>query len=340
MSAVYDVPPRRSSRSHASSPSTSPTAASTMARRSAAGGDLAGARLLPRVVGHDQQHHVEVEGVADVHGRDQVTHVGRVEGAPEDPDPCAPRLVKPSSTVVDRRKSAGTACHRGTGSHGKRRRCTHRQPPGPDPGGRTIIERNVGPQPEVGIATMSDSVGLYLNEIGQVPLLNAEEERELSQIIESRPRGPGAHRRRRAIRGPAPRRARRRRRQGPVHPGQPAPRRERRPPLPPAPDHGAARPRAGGQPRPRARRRQVRLAQGLQVLHLRHLLDPPGHRPGPRPEGAASSGCRATARPASGPPSGPPAPRASSSTPRTPSSTGSPARPRSTAPSATTTAPS
>ena len=31
---------------------------------------------------------------------------------------------------------------------------------------------------------MSDSVGQYLNEIGAVPLLNAQEERELSQIIE------------------------------------------------------------------------------------------------------------------------------------------------------------
>ncbi|MBA2281291.1 MAG: sigma-70 family RNA polymerase sigma factor [Acidimicrobiia bacterium] len=31
---------------------------------------------------------------------------------------------------------------------------------------------------------MSDSVGLYLQEIGQVPLLNAAEERELSQVIE------------------------------------------------------------------------------------------------------------------------------------------------------------
>src|SRR3954454_19608093 len=31
---------------------------------------------------------------------------------------------------------------------------------------------------------MSDSVGMYLNEIGAVPLLNAEEERELSQTIE------------------------------------------------------------------------------------------------------------------------------------------------------------
>ena len=32
---------------------------------------------------------------------------------------------------------------------------------------------------------MSDSVGQYLNEIGMVPLLTAEEERELSQIIEA-----------------------------------------------------------------------------------------------------------------------------------------------------------
>ena len=31
---------------------------------------------------------------------------------------------------------------------------------------------------------MSDSIGMYLNEIGKVPLLNAEEERELSRIIE------------------------------------------------------------------------------------------------------------------------------------------------------------
>ena len=35
---------------------------------------------------------------------------------------------------------------------------------------------------------MSDSVGQYLNEIGLVPLLTAQEERELSQTIEARPR--------------------------------------------------------------------------------------------------------------------------------------------------------
>ncbi|MEZ5217687.1 MAG: sigma factor [Ilumatobacteraceae bacterium] len=31
---------------------------------------------------------------------------------------------------------------------------------------------------------MNDSIGLYLNDIGKVPLLNAEEERELSRQIE------------------------------------------------------------------------------------------------------------------------------------------------------------
>src|SRR5207237_7711788 len=41
----------------------------------------------------------------------------------------------------------------------------------------------------VGVATveeiaMTDSVGQYLNEIGLVPLLTAQEERELSKIIE------------------------------------------------------------------------------------------------------------------------------------------------------------
>ena len=42
-------------------------------------------------------------------------------------------------------------------------------------------------------AVMSDSVGQYLNEIGAVALLTAEEERELAQIIEA---GVDARRRR------------------------------------------------------------------------------------------------------------------------------------------------
>ncbi len=47
-------------------------------------------------------------------------------------------------------------------------------------------------------ARMSDSVGQYLNEIGLVPLLTAEEERELSQIIEKGRDAAVAHRERRA----------------------------------------------------------------------------------------------------------------------------------------------
>ncbi|HZY07910.1 MAG TPA: sigma-70 factor domain-containing protein, partial [Ilumatobacteraceae bacterium] len=32
---------------------------------------------------------------------------------------------------------------------------------------------------------MNDSIGLYLNDIGKVSLLNAEEERQLSRVIEA-----------------------------------------------------------------------------------------------------------------------------------------------------------
>ena len=46
---------------------------------------------------------------------------------------------------------------------------------------------------------MSDSVGQYLNEIGLVPLLTAQEERELSQIIERGRDAQSAPRRGRAV---------------------------------------------------------------------------------------------------------------------------------------------
>ena len=51
---------------------------------------------------------------------------------------------------------------------------------------------------------MSDSVGQYLNEIGLVPLLTAQEERELSQVIEKGREAGRSHRSRRALaRAPA-----------------------------------------------------------------------------------------------------------------------------------------
>ena len=58
----------------------------------------------------------------------------------------------------------------------------------------------------------------------------------------------------------------------------------------------AARHRAGGQPRPHPRRRQVRLAQGLQVLDLRDVVDPPGDPARHRQLGACHPAARTRGR--------------------------------------------
>ena len=100
---------------------------------------------------------------------------------------------------------------------------------------------------------MSDSVGQYLNEIGMVPLLNAQEERELSQIIEA-----GAAARARKEAGETGREIER-----PIRAAARAKDRFIRSNLrlvvsvarryPPASRYGAAGPHPGGQPRSRAR---------------------------------------------------------------------------------------
>ena len=66
---------------------------------------------------------------------------------------------------------------------------------------------------------------------------------------------------------------------------QPAPGRLDRQEVP-GPGAAAARPDPGGHLRPDPRRREVRLAQGLQVLDLRDLLDPPGDPARARQQGA------------------------------------------------------
>ena len=71
---------------------------------------------------------------------------------------------------------------------------------------------------------------------------------------------------------------------GAAHPGQPAPGGVDRQALR-RPGHAAPRPHPGGQPRPDAGGREVRLHEGLQVLDLRHVVDPPGHHPGHRRPG-------------------------------------------------------
>ena len=90
--------------------------------------------------------------------------------------------------------------------------------------------------------------------------------------------GGAAHRRTGSLAGQA-HRASRHGGQAPADRGQPAPRRLDRQTLR-RPRPAVARPDPGGQPRPHARRREVRLPARLQVLDLRHLVDPPGDHPG------------------------------------------------------------
>ena len=83
---------------------------------------------------------------------------------------------------------------------------------------------------------------------------------------------------------------------------EPAPRRLDREALPGARSL-ARRPDPGGRDRPQSRRREVRLAQGLQVLDVRDLVDPPGvparglepvaHHPRARPRPRAQDEARA-----------------------------------------------
>ena len=59
-------------------------------------------------------------------------------------------------------------------------------------------------------------------------------------------------------------------------------------------DVAAARPDPGGQPRPHARRRQVRLDDGLQALDVRDLVDPAGRSSGRWRSRAGRSACPST----------------------------------------------
>ena len=67
--------------------------------------------------------------------------------------------------------------------------------------------------------------------------------------------------------------------------GEPPPRRLDREEVP-QPGAAVPRPDPGGDDRPRARGREVRPPQGVQVLDLRDVVDPPGRRPRARRQGA------------------------------------------------------
>ena len=104
--------------------------------------------------------------------------------------------------------------------------------------------------------SIDDPVRMYLKEIGKVPLLTADEEIEIAQRMEQ---GDEEAKQKlteanlRLVVSIAKRYVGR----GMLVSGSDS----------------------GGQPGPHQGGGQVRLPQGLQILHLRHLVDPPGHHP-------------------------------------------------------------
>ena len=140
------------------------------------------------------------------------------------------------------------------------------------------------PEQQVMVAgATADPVKDYLKQIGKVPLLNAEMEVELAKRIEAGLFSRGEARQGRQDLGQArggarvDRRGRPPREEPPAR-GQPPSGRQPGQALH-RPRHALPRPDPGGQPRPDPRRREVRLHQGLQVLDVRHLVDPAGDHP-------------------------------------------------------------
>ena len=130
----------------------------------------------------------------------------------------------------------------------------------------------------------ADLVKLYLRDIGRYPLLTKDDEAQLAQAMEAGHEAEMALADPETKPTPAKKRelrrvqCRRRRRRADLRVVQPAPggvHRQEVPGVGPA----AARLGSGGKPRSHPCGGEVRLAQGLQVLHLRHVVDPPGHHP-------------------------------------------------------------
>ena len=190
--------------------------------------------------------------------------------------------------------------------------------------GFTLSEADDADEPEqqvMAAGATADPVKDYLKQIGKVALLNAEQEVELAKRIEAglfadekinddEHQGQGHPGRRLRVdrRGRPPG-------QEPPAGGQPA-----AGGLPGQALHRARHalpgPDPGGQPRPDPGGREVRLHQGVQVLHVRDLVDPAGDhprdgRPGSdHPDPGAHGRGDQQARPGAAPDAAGPGPRA------------------------------
>ena len=118
------------------------------------------------------------------------------------------------------------------------------------------------PELDLTVEPSLDSLRLYLREIGRVPLLTAEQEVALAKRIERGDMSAKAEMVEANLRLVVS-----------IAKGYLG-----RGPLVP-------RPHPGGEPRAHPGGREVRLPQGLQVLDLRHLVDPPGRDAGDRRQG-------------------------------------------------------
>ena len=174
----------------------------------------------------------------------------------------------------------------------------------PGPHGRRDVSRETAMAMAMkrGSSDDADLVKLYLRDIGRYPLLTKDDEAQLAQAMEAGREAEMALAEPGTRLTPAKKRELRRVQATGAAAEQsfvvvqPAPGGVYRQEVPGV-GSSASRPGSGGEPRSHPCGGEVRLAQGVQVLDLRHVVDPPGHHPRHRqhgPDHPSAGACRET----------------------------------------------